>query len=367
MPSVRCMTRTLAPLLCAALLAGCASVGGKTVTFDVLRPAAYTLPSWVDTVLVVDGVASPVVVDSTVPPADMAGAVEGRADRLCSQLCRTMAATINKSGYVVARAVNAPTGIDLAADRTVLGEARAEALHARRALTVGRIDTLLRGTRKTIILCLTEMRSVSTIAATNAVIGGETQICGDIVAATTTRMELVASTSSRFPLEARHDTLHFTACDPDPLNVANQLPPLHTRYTEQADNAGRRHADAFVPEWQTVRRSLYVTNSADMLAASAWVDDGNWAEAANLWNRVATESKSLADRVRAMLNLALSHEREDDPAQASLWCSKAMDALESAPAKEAQRLTDERAKAEAMFAYLLHRARQKEALDAQMQ
>lgn len=367
MPSVRSKTRTLAALLCAALLAGCASVGGKTVTFDVLRPAVYTLPSWVDTVLIVDGVVSPVVVDSTVPPADMAGAVEGRADRLCSQLCRAMSATINKSGYVVARAVNAPTGIDLTVDRTVYGEARAKALHARRALTIGRIDTLLRGTRRTVILCLTELRSVATIEATNAEIGGETQICADIVAATTTRMELVASASSRFPLEARHDTIHFTACDPDPLNVAKLLPPLHTRYTEQADNAGRRHADAFVPEWQTVRRSLYVTNSTDMLAAATWVDNGNWAEATNLWNRVATESKSLGDRVRAMLNIALSHEREDDPTEASMWCSKALDALEAAPAKEAQKLTDERAKAEAMFAYLLHRARQKEALDAQMQ
>lgn len=361
------MTRSCAPLLCAALLAGCAAVGGKTVTFDVLRPAAYTLPAWVDTVLIVDGAVSPVVVDSTVPPADMADAAEGRADWLCSELCRTMAATINRSGYVVAKAVNAPTATDWSVTRTVYGEAYADALYARRALTMGRIDSLLRGTRKTIILNLTELRSVSTIEATNAVVNGETQICGDIVAATTTRMELVSSADSRFPMEARHDTLHFTACDPDPHNVANLLPPLHTRYTEQAGNVGRLHADAFIPEWQTVRRSLYVTNASDMLAAAAWVDKGEWTEATNLWNRVATESASLPDRVRAMLNMALSYEREDDPARASMWCSKALDAIESAPAKEAQKLTDEKARADAMFAYLLHRAGQKETLDAQMQ
>ena len=36
----------------------CASVSYKSVTFDVLQPADYTLPTWTDTIMVVDNVVS---------------------------------------------------------------------------------------------------------------------------------------------------------------------------------------------------------------------------------------------------------------------------------------------------------------------
>lgn len=359
--------RVLAVPLCAIGLAGCASVGYKSVAFDVLRPAGYTLPAWADTILIFDGVAAPVVTDSSVPPESMSLAVRGRAEALAQSICGHMAKTFNSSGYMAARFVNPASLEGYVADAEKLGLEEADRLHARHAITASEADSLLRGHHSYIILSLCRLNSSATIKAEAADVGGQSQVCADITCATTTQLVLVTAAGLQAPLDLRQDTLLFSVCDVNPAAVAGRLPQLRQRYEEQAEYVGGCLANAFIPAWQRVVRSLYVSSESDMMSAAAWVDEGRWDEAQNLWGRIVAQSSNVTERVRAALNLALSYERADYPDTASLWCSKALDLIESADGGKAQKLQPEKEKASHMFSYLIERQRQKEELDAQMQ
>lgn len=335
-------------LVCVSALTSCASVSYKAVSFDVLRPASVTLPSWADTVCVADGALYPTLIDSTVPPDDLAAAIEGRAELLCQQSCQAMMNSFNKSKFLKAR----------------LWLPQKD----KRGLTTADITNILDGTSHTIILSLSELTSVSTIHTyAGQDEDGGAMLCGMIVAATKSRVELITSPSDRFPLDERNDTVIFSACDYTPQAVAEQLPSISRRYLTQGNTIGEKNAYAFIPVWQTVYRSLYVSTDPDLLAAYSWVDKDNWDEAINLWNRASTNARHTADKVRAMLNLALAYERADDPALAALWCSRALDAIEALDAKKAKKLDDEKNRASSMFAYLMERQEQKAQLDAQMQ
>lgn len=361
------MARVLAVPLCAIGFAGCASVGYKSVAFDVLRPASYTLPEWVDTILIFDGVASPVVTDSSVPPESMALAVKGRADALAQSVCGHMAKAFNASGYMAARFANPQSLEGYVADAEKLGQEAAERLHARHAITPAEADSLLRGHPSSIILSLCRLNSSATIKAEAVDVYGQSQVCADIACATTTQLLLVTAAGLQAPLDQRQDTLLFTVCDVNPAAVAGRLPQLRQRYEEQAEYVAGCLAKAFIPAWQRVVRSIYVSSADDMMSAAAWVDEGRWDEARNLWGRVVSQSSNVSEKVRAALNLALSYERADYPDTASLWCSKALDLIESADSGKAQKLQPEKEKASHMFAYLIERQRQKKELDAQMQ
>ena len=358
--------RMFAASLCAIGLAGCASVGYKSVAFDVLRPAGYTLPAWADTILIFDGVAAPVVTDSSVPPESMSLAVRGRAETLAQSICSHMAKTFNSSGYMAARLANPVSLEGYVADAEKLGQEEADRLHARHALTAGEADSLLRGHPSSIILSLCRLNSSATIKAEAVDVDGQSQVCADITCATTSQSVLVTADGLQ-ALDPRQDTLLFSVCDVNPAAVAGRLPQLRQRYEEQAEYVGGCLANAFIPAWQRVTRSLYVSSDADMMSAAAWVDEGRWDEAQNLWGRVVTQSSNVTERVRAALNMALSYERADYPDTASLWCSKALDLIESADSGKAQRLQPEKERASHMFSYLIERQRQKEELDAQMQ
>lgn len=341
------LTRRILIALIAASSAGCASVSYKAVSFDVLRPAVYTLPAWADSVIIVDGVEQPGIIDS-VSTFGTGEAKQNKRDvRLCRDICKALAAAFNESGYL--KAAIAQTNPD------------------KRGLTDAAIDSLLRDRRHTVILSLNTMNSDSRINVESGTVGESFVICGQITAATETAFELIVSPTSRFALKHRNDTLLFRDCDNTLDDLAHRLPKIFERYEEQGKYVGQKQADAFIPVWQTVYRSYYVSSDPDMLAAKTWVDQNNWDEATNLWARASANARSKGDRVRAMLNVALAYEREDDPIMAGIWCSRAIDAIEALAPKDAEKLTIEKEKAEVMFAYLIERQRQKETLDLQMQ
>ncbi|MCI5778098.1 MAG: DUF6340 family protein [Bacteroidales bacterium] len=339
--------RCLFTALIVTLFAGCTSVGYKAVSFDVLRPASYTLPTWADSIIIVDGVTAPVVIDSTISVETSAKINQGRGKIVGHEVCKAMAAAFNNSGYMKA-IVAIPN-----AEETGLSDAN--------------IDTLLRGRRHTIILSLKDLRSESKLKVTTEYEIGATLLCGIITSATETGFELIASPASRFPLTHRNDTIIFKSCELTPDAVAGNIPTIEERYTEQAKYVGQKNADAFIPAWQKVYRSVYISTDPDMLAAQTWIEQDNWDEAVNLWGRVSTESRKAGDRVRAMMNISLAYERADDPIMAGVWCSRAIDTIEKLPAKEAEKLSSEKERAEIIFAYLIERQKQKETLDTQMQ
>ena len=334
--------------LTAAALSSCASVSYKVVDFDVLRPADYTMPSWADTVLVVDNTAHPECVDSTMPYEYITQIVSPNTARLVGQYAfHALTKDFNQSGYMVMREVG---------DRFI-------------NLTNGSIDTLLAGHPSTVILSLDAISSKSVLRLAGKEYDEESRqmlSCIDIVSETKTQLSLITAPFAKQTLSQRTDTIIFRACDTSTAYIATHFPSIVSRYQQQGTDVGHKYADALLPSWERVYRSLYVTTTQDMVAAATWVDQGDWEEAKNLWTRAASESKKKPERVRASLNMALAYEREDNPTAASMWCSKALDLIDSCDSKTAAALNTEKKRAENMFGYLMQRITEKKDLDKQM-
>lgn len=340
-------TRAIA-IICAALaMSGCATVSYKTTGFDVLRPADYTLPAWADTVLMVNNVVSPVCNDSTVPVGD--AGFERNIDTymrsVSTAMFREMAANFNESGYMHLRYMPQP-----------------------QRLTTQLIDSLLKGHPRTVLLSLDYLECNSALRVSGGVMneGDEIWGCLDIVSRTTSHLSLIASPYSRIGLNERTDTLIFSSCGPTTADVVKGFPILLTRYREQGRETGHQYAASLLPTWVRMYRSLYVTNSQDMRAAAAWVDKDDWEEAKRLWISIYEGRSKTAEKARAAINMATALEREDEPVEASMWASKALDIIDKADAKTAKTLDLEKARAERMFEYLLARAKEKQTLDKQM-
>lgn len=340
--------RTLA-ITCAALsLTGCATVSYKTVGFDVLRPADYTMPSWADTVLLANGVATPVCNDSTIPAGD-AGFAKNMwvyTRGLVTAMFDEMKTNFNESGYISLRYIDRP-----------------------QTITPQLVDSLLKGHPHTVILALDKLECNSSLRVSGSVIdedNNSVEGCLDIVARTSSRLTLIASPYSRMSLSPRADTLIFSSCGATTAEVVRGFPILSIRYKEQGRETGKQYAGSLLPTWQRVYRSLYVTNSQEMNSAATWVEQNEWQEAKNLWASIYDGKKKTPEKVRAAINLATAAEREDDPVEASMWCSKALDLIEKADAKTAAKLKQEKSRAENMFSYLLTREKEKKQLDKQM-
>ncbi len=183
---------------------------------------------------------------------------------------------------------------------------------------------------------------------------------------TDSRFCLMASSTAKEPLDMRHDTLIFTSCGDYLEEIVNGLPQIHAQYEERAEDVGNKTAEMFIPSWARVRRIIYTTTDKEFTSASTWVKSGDWDEARNLWIEAYTSTSKKATRIHAALNIALSYEREDDTVQASMWCSKALDDIETLSSREAENLAQEKNMANQMFKYLMERTEQKADLDKQM-
>lgn len=334
--------------MCAALtLTSCATVSYKTTGFDVLRPADYTLPAWADTVLMVDNVFAPACYDSTVPPADanFLANKETYVRSVATSMFDEMKSNFNESGYIKLRYLAHP-----------------------HTLTLSAIDTLLKGHPSTVILSLDELESSALLKITGKTTTEDGEIIGclDIEAHTKTRLTLLASPHQRMSLEPRNDTLTFTSCGASTADVVRGFPSLANRYKETGRETGRQYAASLLPTWQRVYRALYVTNSTEMSSAATWVEQEEWDEAKNLWLSIFNGKAKTPEKVRAALNMATACEREDNPVEASMWASKALDIIEQSDAKTQAKLKPEKTRGENMFNYLLNRQKEKKLLDKQM-
>ena len=337
----------MATIALVALSEGCASVSYDAIQFDVLRPAAYTMPHWVDSVVIANAATETIFDDKSI--AQDNNIIQGIADacqkNLPLQICRNLKNDINNSGYLKASLHEGLIPSGSLRDKT--------------------IDSILTGHPSTIIIALSQLKATTDIEISDEVNDDDEQ-CGTMTCATTTRFKIIVAPGQEKDLDIRHDTLDYIGCGYSVRNIVMAMPSVANKYNEIGANSAQRTADLLIPAWERVRRRVYVTNNANMAAAEQWIKKGNWDEARNLWIKTATSANKTSDRVRAALNTALSFEREDDAAKASVWCSKALDILDKADSKTQKTLQQERKMGEAMFAYLVERMKQKAALDAQM-
>ncbi len=343
------MNRSIAYFLSLLLLlSSCASVSRQQVVFDVLRPAAYTLPTWADSIIVVEAVENPQMSDVTIDATNQLarGLAESGQARMPYTICKAVANEIAKSGYMKVVQHMPHVAQDVFADT---------------------VNKLLSGSQNTIVLALTKLNSNSTVGISRVEDeDGDMVDCATLVCATASQFTLVAQGGVSQPLEERNDTLLFVSCGSSLSTIVKGLPQITDRYTEQGQDVGQKTADMLIPVWTRVRRNIYTTNNKNMAAAATWVSKNNWDEARNLWTDTYMNSQTIENRIFSALNIALSYEREDLPEEAALWCSKALDMLETANADTKKEMTSVGKHAQSMFTYLLRRTEQKSLLDKQM-
>ncbi len=85
--------------------------------------------------------------------------------------------------------------------------------------------------------------------------------------------------------------------------------------------------DYLVPYWEEVSRNLYTSGSMHFLDATEWVNRDNWEEAEKIWNYIFTNGSKKA-KIKAALNMALAFERDGDIDDANKWAHKVYKILE---------------------------------------
>ncbi|NPA36743.1 MAG: hypothetical protein GXO47_07830 [Chlorobi bacterium] len=87
-----------------------------------------------------------------------------------------------------------------------------------------------------------------------------------------------------------------------------------------------KYVDYVAPHWEEVTRRLYTSGNMNFLNATEWLNKGNWVEAEKIWNYIYRNGPEKA-RIKAALNLAVAFERKGNIKQAYEWAHKAYSIL----------------------------------------
>jgi hypothetical protein len=100
---------------------------------------------------------------------------------------------------------------------------------------------------------------------------------------------------------------------------------------EVGNTAGHAYAFRIIPLWVRVSRDYYVRGNANFKVAKRMAQAGNWDEAAKLWQKETTNSKSKVAG-RACYNMAIISEINGDLDAAVQWAQKAYENFNIRPA-----------------------------------
>nr|WP_319399480.1 DUF6340 family protein [uncultured Carboxylicivirga sp.] len=140
------------------------------------------------------------------------------------------------------------------------------------------------------------------------------------------------------------------------------FPTVVDANAEFAFYMGDEFSRKIVPEWEVIERQLYVEGNGYFVAANDWLGKNNPEEARKLWGYVYENGKDI-DKCRAAHNIAVTLEREGDIDNALVWAYKSYE-LYKLMTKENRKL--EVQDATNYYVYLTHRKKEIEKLDKQV-
>lgn len=320
----------------AAMLQACASVSYTAYTFERLRPADYVLPPNVDTIVIVDCMTPSTVV----MPAGTTSAEEIK----CLRHMPT------STTVFFAREVNNSKFVNIAL----------EGKYFDYQSTLVKADSICRARSAQAIIALREYR-VSTDVEYS--IGSDNLVLMDNRVIIEAQYSFVLPDGRWRDFELRVDTIGWLVRGLTEQDAHRLRPKLSSMYSSAAYRAGENFAGQIVPVWETCSRYIYSSRNNLMTSAAEWVKRNQWDNARDLWQQVYTSASS-ADKARAAVDLALYYERLDQVRMASIWCSKALDIIQSGQCpKLEERVVNT---AQELFDELMERRDEIELLDKQM-
>lgn len=128
---------------------------------------------------------------------------------------------------------------------------------------------------------------------------------------------------SQGTFEVQKDTLFWSGEDNTPDESVRVLPEYGDALTELARYAGSKFANQITPFWENVARVMFSSGNEYFINAAQWVSKNNWEEASKLWNYIFNNGKTI-EKARAAINLALYFEINGTIDQAISWCEKSL-------------------------------------------
>jgi len=91
-----------------------------------------------------------------------------------------------------------------------------------------------------------------------------------------------------------------------------------------------KYVDYLAPHWEEVTRRLYTNGNMNFQNATEWISKGNWEEAEKIWNYIYKNGSNSA-RIKAAINLAVAFERIGDIDNAIKWGYNAYESMLEKP------------------------------------
>lgn len=332
-------------LVCVAAMCGCSVTSYVTTQFDVLRPAYYTLPSDIDSVVIVNGVRVFNINDSLLMMVDEETRSVQREylDKMPSMVCNVLGNSIVRGGYLSAKMESVPMDM---------------------SKVVAKVDSLCKVHRVDAILVMSEAEYSSALRVEEGSgMSGMYIAVARMMSVLKSRFTVVMPRGVKFDLEQRNDTLYWDSAGESISEVVDGLPSFREKYFETVRYVGDVMAMQLSPSWERVTRKVLTSSSAKMIDASQWVGREEWEKARDIWYQVY-EDGSEADKVRSAINLAIYYERNDDAVNAAKWSSCALDMLAG---EKKKRMSSEEDMAKRIFERMMQRQRELKELDKQME
>ena len=161
---------------------------------------------------------------------------------------------------------------------------------------------------------------------------------------------------------AQVDTLYWDGVGAGINHSAATFPSIEDAVVELGEYLGFGFADKIVPRWESVSRKLYTTGNPYFSSATEWMSKGNHYEAEKLWGYLYEKGKE-KDKCKAANNIAISKEERGDLRDAMEWAYKSYQASELS---ESITNSEERRTARQLYLDLVRRYRDQKKLDKQV-
>ena len=157
------------------------------------------------------------------------------------------------------------------------------------------------------------------------------------------------------------DTIFWDGAGSTVSAAVEGLPFLKDALKEAASYSGIQYSEYIAPTWQTTQRFFFKQGHPLFYEAIAYVNSGNWEEAARVWYHIYETGKD-KQKARAAYNLALAQEVKGNFVEATAWAYRSMEHYEETGGFSAG---EEKKMAKEYYINLAQRLQEKKKLDKQ--
>ena len=114
------------------------------------------------------------------------------------------------------------------------------------------------------------------------------------------------------------DTIFWEGSGESMNSSVRSFPKFSDATHEIGSYLAYKYVDYLAPYWEEVTRRLYTNGNMNFQNATEWISKGNWEEAEKIWNYIYKNGSNSA-KIKAAVNLAVAFERIGDIDNAIKW------------------------------------------------